>query len=75
MSDPYVYPDETNHVYYLTGTGGSQYRSHDLKTWVGPYPIIDLTGTWMEGLSLPQPRSTMLGINTIMPAHGATTAK
>src|SRR5271165_3989410 len=23
MSDPYVYPDEKNHVYYLTGTGGS----------------------------------------------------
>lgn len=50
MSDPYVYPDEKNHVYYLTGTGGRQYRSNDLKTWTGPYLIIDLTGTWMEGL-------------------------
>lgn len=50
MSDPYVYPDEKNHVYYLTGTGGRQYRSNDLKTWTGPYPIIDLSGTWMEGL-------------------------
>jgi len=50
MSDPFIYPDEKNRAYYLTGTGGTQYRSKDLKTWTGPYPIIDLSGTWMEGL-------------------------
>jgi hypothetical protein len=49
MSDPFIYPDEKNHIYYLTGTGGTQYRSKDLNTWTGPYPIIDLAGTWMEG--------------------------
>ena len=30
MSDPYIYPDEKNHTYYLTGTGGRLYKSKDL---------------------------------------------
>jgi len=50
MSDPYIYPDEKTHTYYLTGSGGRLYKSNDLKSWIGPYPIIDLSGTWMEGL-------------------------
>jgi hypothetical protein len=50
MSDPYIYPDEKSQTYYLTGTGGRLYKSKDLKMWTGPYPIIDLTGTWMDGL-------------------------
>ena len=50
MSDPYIYPDEKSHTYYLTGTGGTLYKSKDLKMWTGPYPIIDLSGTWMNGL-------------------------
>jgi hypothetical protein len=50
MSDPYILPDTASHTYYLTGTGGTQYRSKDLKTWTGPYRIIDLSGTWMDGL-------------------------
>ncbi|MCX6262132.1 MAG: family 43 glycosylhydrolase, partial [Bacteroidia bacterium] len=50
MSDPYIYPDEKSHTYYLTGTGGRLYKSKDLKMWTGPYPIIDLSGTWMDGL-------------------------
>jgi hypothetical protein len=49
MSDPYIYPEEESHTYYLTGTGGRLYKSQDLKMWTGPYPIIDLTGTWMDG--------------------------
>ncbi len=49
MSDPYIYPDEKSRTYYLTGTGGRLYKSKDLKMWTGPYPIIDLAGTWMEG--------------------------
>ena len=49
MSDPYIYPDEKTHTYYLTGTGGRLYKSKDLKMWTGPYPIIDLSGTWMDG--------------------------
>lgn len=50
MSDPYIYPDEKSQTYYLTGTGGRLYKSKDLKMWTGPYPIIDLKGTWMDGL-------------------------
>jgi len=50
MSDPYIYPDEKTRTYFLTGTGGRLYKSQDLKVWTGPYPIIDLSGTWMEGL-------------------------
>lgn len=50
MSDPFIYPDEKTRTYYLTGTGGRLYKSTDLKMWTGPYQIIDLTGTWMDGL-------------------------
>ena len=50
MSDPFIYPDEKTKTYYLTGTGGRLYKSKDLKMWTGPYSIIDLTGTWMDGL-------------------------
>ena len=49
MSDPCIYPDKESHTYYLTGTGGRLYKSTDLKMWTGPYPIIDVTGTWMDG--------------------------
>ena len=49
MSDPFIYADEKTRTYYLTGTGGRLYKSPDLKMWTGPYPIIDLKGTWMDG--------------------------
>jgi hypothetical protein len=49
MSDPFIFPDEKTKTYYLTGTGGRLYKSKDLKMWTGPYSIIDLTGTWMDG--------------------------
>jgi hypothetical protein len=50
MSDPFIYPDEKTKTYYLTGTGGRLYKSKDLKMWTGPSSVIDLTGTWMNGL-------------------------
>ena len=50
MSDPYVYADRNTNTYYLTGTGGRLYKSKDLKMWTGPYSILDLAGTWMDGL-------------------------
>ena len=49
MSDPFIYADPKTNTYYLTGTGGRLYKSTDLKMWTGPYNIIDLSGTWMEG--------------------------
>jgi beta-xylosidase len=50
MSDPYILADDATKTYYLTSSGGSIYKSKDLKNWTGPYGAIDVTGTWMEGL-------------------------
>ncbi|MGD9162376.1 MAG: hypothetical protein PVG39_28460 [Desulfobacteraceae bacterium] len=50
MSDPFIFPDKKTQTYYLTSSGGSIYKSKDLKTWTGPYGAIDVRGTWMEGL-------------------------
>lgn len=49
MSDPFIYPDPKTKTYYLTSTGGSLYNSKDLQNWTGPYNVIDLSGTWMQG--------------------------
>ena len=49
MSDPFIYPDTETKTYYLTSTGGSLYNSKDLQNWTGPYNVIDLSGTWMQG--------------------------
>ncbi len=48
MSDPFIYPDPVTKTYYLTSSGGRQYRSKDLVMWEGPYNIVDLSGTWCE---------------------------
>ena len=48
MSDPFIYPDPETHTYYLTSSGGRMYKSKDLKTWEGPYNIIDIKGLWLE---------------------------
>ena len=50
MSDPFIFPYRKMQTYYLTSSGGSIYKSKDLKTWTGPYVAIDVRGTWMEGL-------------------------
>lgn len=49
MSDPFIYPDPETKTYWLTSTGGSLYKSTDLEMWTGPYNVIDLSGTWMQG--------------------------
>ena len=48
MSDPFIYPDPETKTYYLTSSGGRQYRSKDLVMWEGPYNVVDLSGTWCE---------------------------
>ena len=50
MSDPYILADKATKTYYITGSGGSIYKSKDLKMWTGPYGAYDVTGTWMEGI-------------------------
>lgn len=48
LSDPAVLADPATQMYYMTGSGGMQYRSTDLKTWSGPYIVIDPdTTSWM----------------------------
>lgn len=48
LSDPAVLADPVTHLYYMTGTGGMQWRSKDLKLWDGPYRIIEPdTTSWM----------------------------
>lgn len=48
LSDPAVLADAATQTYYMTGTGGMQWRSKDLKTWDGPYYIIEPdTTSWM----------------------------
>ena len=49
MSDPFIYPDPETKTYWLTSTGGSLYKSTDLEMWTGPYNVIDISGTWMQG--------------------------
>ena len=48
MSDPYIYPDPETRTYLLTSSGGRMWKSADLKTWTGPYNIIDIKGLWLE---------------------------
>ena len=48
MSDPYIYADPETKTYYLTSSGGMEYRSKDLKTWTGPYNVIDIEGLWFD---------------------------
>ncbi len=49
MSDPFIYPDPETKTYWLTSTGGALYKSKNLQDWEGPYNVIDLSGTWMQG--------------------------
>lgn len=48
MSDPYILADKASQTYYLTGSGGSMYKSKDLKMWTGPYNVVDIKGLWLE---------------------------
>lgn len=51
ISDPYIYAEPSTKTYYLTGSGGSIYKSKDLRNWTGPYGAYDTRGTWMEGIN------------------------
>ena len=48
MSDPFIFADQETKTYYLTSSGGSMYKSKDLKIWTGPYNVIDISGLWLE---------------------------
>lgn len=48
MSDPYILADPITRMYYMTGSGGSVWRSGDLKTWEGPFSVVEHDpNSWM----------------------------
>lgn len=36
LSDPFILADEETQMYYLVGSGGSLWKSTNLKMWTGP---------------------------------------
>lgn len=48
LRDPFIILDKDEHVYYMTGTGGSVWTSKNLRQWSGPYNVLQLDTTmWM----------------------------
>lgn len=46
--DPYILADEATRTYYLTASGGTMWKSPDLRSWEGPYSYIEIdTTSWM----------------------------
>ncbi len=39
LSDPFIFADRASGMYYMTGTGGSLWKSSDLKVWDGPFTV------------------------------------
>ncbi|GAB3242170.1 hypothetical protein GCM10027346_38190 [Hymenobacter seoulensis] len=50
LSDPFILPDPKTNQYYLTGTGGMLWKSKNLKTWDGPFPVAQPDPTSWMGL-------------------------
>ncbi len=47
-TDPNILADEATRTYYLTGSGGTMWKSRDLQNWNGPYSYIEIdTTSWM----------------------------
>ncbi|MCD8165306.1 MAG: glycoside hydrolase family 43 protein [Bacteroides sp.] len=48
MNDPFILADDVTKTYYMTGSGGTLWKSPDLKMWTGPYSYIEVdTTSWM----------------------------
>lgn len=48
LSDPFILADKKTATYYMTGTSGGLWKSKDLKTWTGPYRVVQVdTNSWM----------------------------
>lgn len=48
VADPFILADEATHTYYMTGSGGTLWKSTDLRTWEGPFSYIEIdTTSWM----------------------------
>ena len=48
LSDPCILADKNTNMYYMTGTGGLMWKSHDLADWSGPYKVVQTDPkSWM----------------------------
>lgn len=48
LSDPYILADSKTNMYYMTGTGGLLWKSKNLKSWDGPYAVVETNpNSWM----------------------------
>lgn len=48
LSDPFILADEETQMYYLVGSGGSLWKSTNMKKWTGPYQYITVdTTSWI----------------------------
>lgn len=51
ISNPFIYLDKNNLIYYMTGDGGCLWTSKDLKLWNGAYNILQYDTTVWYGAS------------------------
>ena len=48
MKNPFIHYDREADCYYMVGDGGYMWVSGDLRTWVGPYDVLDQdTASWI----------------------------
>lgn len=48
VTDPFVLADEATQTYYLTGSGGTMWKSTDLHSWLGPFAYLEVdTTSWI----------------------------
>lgn len=48
MRNPFIYLDKENLTYYMTGDGGNVWTSRNMRTWQGPFNVLQLDSTvWM----------------------------
>src|SRR5690625_1841101 len=48
LSDPAILADKKTQTYYMTGTGGLLWKSKDLRTWTGPFKVVETDPeSWM----------------------------
>ena len=68
LSDPFILADEETQMYYLVGSGGSLWKSTNMKKWTGPYQYITVdTTSWIEPRQEYGLRSSInIKVNTIV---------
>ncbi|MDR3217646.1 MAG: glycoside hydrolase family 43 protein [Dysgonamonadaceae bacterium] len=48
LSDPFIFADNDSKTYFMTGTGGTVWKSKDLRLWTGPFWVVETdTNSWM----------------------------